>query len=151
MLVFALKYQVPIDHITSDKNLKQVKKFELEDDEWRIVADLVAVLQQYKQATLFFSQDSATIAAVIPAMDKLDNKLNWQMKNDYHPAVISAMQLAKNKMDRYWQITDLSNVYCIAMVLHPGLKLAYFRTKAWEQEWIETAEKLVHDKFANKY
>ncbi|KIK90256.1 hypothetical protein PAXRUDRAFT_152024, partial [Paxillus rubicundulus Ve08.2h10] len=110
-----------------------------------------------KQATLFFSQDSAMIAAVIPAMDKLDNKLKQQTKNDYHPAVISAMQLTKNKMDQYWQTTDLSNVYHIAMdmfsalFLHPGLKLEYFCTKAWEQEWIETAKKLVHDKFANKY
>ncbi|KIK80376.1 hypothetical protein PAXRUDRAFT_57969, partial [Paxillus rubicundulus Ve08.2h10] len=129
------------------------KKIELEDDDkWKVVADLVADLQQYKQATLFFSQDLATIAAVIPAMNKLDNKLNQQMKNDYHPAVISAMQLVKNKMDQYWQITDLSNVYRIAMgILHPGLKLEYFCTKAWEQEWIETAKKLVHDEFASKY
>ncbi|KAG2079077.1 hypothetical protein BDR04DRAFT_968563, partial [Suillus decipiens] len=112
MLVFALQYQAPIDHITSDKNLKQAKKYELDDDEWKIVADLIT---QYKKATLFFSQDSASIAAVIPAMDKLDSKLNQQTKDSYHPAVISAMQLAKNKMDCYWKITDLSNVYRIAM------------------------------------
>jgi hypothetical protein len=106
------------------KALNGLKKYELDDDEWKIVADLVAVLsvglachilyffislisihQQYKKATLFFSQDSATIAAVIPAMDKLDSKLNQQTKEAYHPAVISAMQLAKNKMDRYWKIT----------------------------------------------
>ncbi|KAG2359092.1 hypothetical protein BDR07DRAFT_1215337, partial [Suillus spraguei] len=112
MLVFALQYQVPIDRITSDKSLKRAKKYELDDNEWKIVADLIA---QYKKATLFFSQDSATIAAVTPAMDKLDSKLNKQTKEAYHPAVVSAMQLAKNKMDCYWKITDLSNVYRIAM------------------------------------
>ena len=71
--------------------------------------------QQYKKATIFFSKDSASIAAVIPAMDKLDNKMNKQTKQPLHPAVVSAMKLAKNKMDRYWKITDLSNVYRIAM------------------------------------
>ncbi|KAG1734950.1 uncharacterized protein EDB91DRAFT_1056617 [Suillus paluster] len=148
MLVFALQYQEPIDRITSDKSLKRAKKYELDDDEWKIVADLVAVLSK---ATLFFSQDSATITAVILAMDKLNNKLNQQMKEPYHSAVISAMQLAKNKMDRYWKITDLSNVYRIAMVLHPGLKLECFCEHSWQKEWIDTAEKLVRKEFTDKY
>jgi hypothetical protein len=83
----------------------------LDDNKWKIVADLIVVLsvgltrhtlylfvslilihQQYKKATLFLSQDSATIAAIIPAMDKLDSKLNQQMKKAYHPAVVSAPQ-----------------------------------------------------------
>ncbi|KAG1793635.1 uncharacterized protein HD556DRAFT_1443423 [Suillus plorans] len=115
MLVFTLEYQEPIDRITSDKSLKQAKRYELDDNEWKIVADLIVVLSQYKKATLFFSQDSATITAVIPAMDKLNSKLNQQTKEPYHPAVISAMHLAKNKIDCYWKITDLSNVYRIAM------------------------------------
>ena len=32
--------------------------------------------ENYKKATLFFSQDSASIVAVIPAMNKLDTDLN---------------------------------------------------------------------------
>jgi hypothetical protein len=30
------------------------------------------------------------------------------------------------------------------LVLHPGLKLKYFRQKEWEEEWIDNAEDLVH-------
>jgi hypothetical protein len=41
-------------------------------------------------------------------MDKLDHKMNRQTNQPLHPAVVSAMQLATNKMDRYWKITDLS-------------------------------------------
>ncbi|KAG1831392.1 hypothetical protein EV424DRAFT_1534481 [Suillus variegatus] len=66
-----------------------------------MLCDVATFLSQYKKATLFFSQDSASIAAVIPVIDKLDSKLNQQTKDSYHPAVILAMQLAKNKMDRY--------------------------------------------------
>ena len=64
--------------------------------------------QQYKKATLFFSQDSATIATVILVMDKLDNKINRQTKQPLHAVVVSAMQLAKNKIDRYSRIYQMS-------------------------------------------
>ncbi|KAF8551892.1 hypothetical protein OG21DRAFT_1512215, partial [Imleria badia] len=127
-----MQYQAPIDCITGDKTLKQVKKFEHDEEEWQIVGDLVTVLGQYKKAMLFFSQDSATIAAVIPAMDKLDQKMNQQTKKPLHSAVVSAMQLSKNKMDRYWQMTDLSKAYRVAIVLHPDLKFEYFHEQNWE-------------------
>ncbi|TFY79033.1 hypothetical protein EWM64_g4980 [Hericium alpestre] len=147
MLKFALDYRTAIDKITAEKNLK-MRKYELDDDEWEIISDLVA---RYKEATLFFLQDTANIAAVIPAMDKLDLGLNPATQKHYHPAIRAAMKLARNKMDRYWNMTDLSSTYRIAMVLHPGLKLQYFRNHHWEDEWIETAENLVREEYAHHY
>jgi hypothetical protein len=44
MLQFAIKYRRAIDGMTADKSLK-LRKFELDDEEWGIVEDLVAVLQ----------------------------------------------------------------------------------------------------------
>jgi len=44
MLHCALEYRQPIDIITADKTLK-LRKFELDDEHWEIVADLVAVLE----------------------------------------------------------------------------------------------------------
>jgi hypothetical protein len=64
---------------------------------------------------LFFSQDSASIAAVIPAMDKLDSHLNPNTKKPYHPAIQAAMKLARKKINRYYSLTDLSSAYRIAM------------------------------------
>jgi len=60
-------------------------------------------------------RDSASIVAVIPAMDKLDNHLNPRTKRQYHPAIRAAMRLAHNKINRYYSLTDLSSVYRIAM------------------------------------
>ena len=37
------------------------------------------------------------------------------------------------------------------LVLHPGLKLEYFRQKEWEEEWIDTAEELVHKVYVARY
>jgi len=44
MLRFAAKYRAPIDSITADKSVK-LRKFELDDDDWTIVHDLVSVLE----------------------------------------------------------------------------------------------------------
>jgi hypothetical protein len=70
---------------------------------------------QYKKATIFFSHDSASIANVIPAMDKLDSGLDANTKQKYHPAIKAAMQLAQAKMNCYYSITDNSSIYRIAM------------------------------------
>ena len=43
MLSFAVKYHAAIDAMTADKSVK-LRKFELDNDEWAITEDLVAVL-----------------------------------------------------------------------------------------------------------
>jgi hypothetical protein len=48
-------------------------------------------------------------------MDKLDTHLNPSTQQPYHPAILAAMKLARNKINRYYSMTDLSAVYRIAM------------------------------------
>ena len=67
-------------------------------------------------------------------------------------------------------MTDHSEIYCITMgkllvifhshvvshldliaVLHPRHKLDYFKKAGWEEEWIITAKKIVHDEFERSY
>ena len=44
MLRFAVKYQIAINSITADKTLK-LRKYELDNNDWRIMNDLVSVLE----------------------------------------------------------------------------------------------------------
>jgi hypothetical protein len=44
MMAFALVYRKPIDSITADKSLK-MRKFELDNEGWVIVEQLVSLLQ----------------------------------------------------------------------------------------------------------
>lgn len=54
--------------------------------------------QQYKNTTLYFSRDDASIAMVLPAMDKLDCGLQvTETREDYHPAIKAALALARKK------------------------------------------------------
>jgi hypothetical protein len=64
---------------------------------------------------------------------------------------MAAMKLACKKMDHYYSLTDSSTTYCIAIVLHPGMKLEYFHSQKWEEEWIMQAEDLVCKVYATNY
>ena len=39
----------------------------------------------------------------------------------------------------------------VLLVLHPGLKLEYFRQREWEEEWIDNAEDLVYKVYVTRY
>lgn len=84
-------------------------------------------------------------------MDRLTNTLDSSTKKPYHPAIAAAIKLARKKMDRYYSLTDDSNVYRIAIVLHPGLKLQYFRNQQWEKDWIDEAKRLVRQEYHAHY
>jgi len=72
--------------------------------------------QMYKDATLFFSQDAvATIAHVIPTMDRIDAMLSSHSTEPLSPSFKHALSFARKIMDKYYSKTDLSNVYRIAM------------------------------------
>lgn len=89
---------------------------------------------------------------VIPVMDIIDDALDENSKStNYRPCIRQATTLAKATLNRYYQKTDLSNVYRIAMVLHPAHKLQYFKNAEWENDWIGTAEELVREEFNNNY
>ena len=87
----------------------------------------------YKDATLFFSQDTiAAIAHVIPTMDRIDAMLHRSSVDALSPSVKHALSFSRKIMDKYYSKTDLSNVYWIAMgmfcnvfVFHLSLLIDY--------------------------
>ena len=74
---------------------------------------------------LFFSQDAvATIAHVIPTMDRIDAMLSSTATKPLSLSVKHALSFAQQVMDKYYSKTDLSNVYRIAM----GMFLMVFKS-----------------------
>ncbi|KAG1752271.1 hypothetical protein EDD22DRAFT_759346, partial [Suillus occidentalis] len=117
-----------------------LRAFELSDEEWSIVEQLRNVLKILKDATMFFSCSTPSLATVIPAMDLIDETLTTHMLNkQLLPSIRTATGLAKKTPNCYYELTDTSDVYRIAMILHPRHKLAYFQHAKWEQGWIELA------------
>ena len=81
-------------------------------------------------------------------MDRIDALLHGATSEPLSPSVKHALAFTHNSINKYYSKTDLSNVYRIAMVLHPQLKLKYFQQHGWTQDWICTAETLVREEFA---
>ncbi|KAF7763751.1 hypothetical protein Agabi119p4_8288 [Agaricus bisporus var. burnettii] len=134
LLDFSLKYQAAIDILTK----------------WGIATHLCKILKVFKDATLFFSKTAAsTITAVIPAMDHFDEVLTTAADSpDMPPSIRAAIRLGLRTLNRYYDRTDHSKIYRIAMVLDPRYKTSYFRKLKWEEDWITTSINLVKTEFA---
>ncbi|KAF7776844.1 hypothetical protein Agabi119p4_5237 [Agaricus bisporus var. burnettii] len=148
MLAFALEYRKPIEMLSADWEL-DLRKYELNPQEWKLATQLKDVLQVFKHATLFFSQsENLNISAVIPSMDHFDEKLATIIVSPhYSPSIRSAIRFGKKTLNKYYSKTDHSNIYRVAMVLDPRYKLSYFKKLDWEPEWIAEAEEMVKKVF----
>jgi hypothetical protein len=78
--------------------------------------------QILKDATLFFSRSTPNLATVIPAMDVIDEKLTTDsLDRTYDAPIHASLGLAKKTLNRYYNMTDWSEVYQIAMGTSPHL------------------------------
>jgi len=103
-------------------------------------------------------------------MDHIDEYLATASQNvNYSEAIRAALALGKRTLNRYYDKTDHSEVYRIAMgkflhvlfisfflqsffpVLHPRHKLHYFKKAGWQEDWIETARDIVRAEFDHTY
>lgn len=70
----------------------------------------------FKDATLFFSRGTPNLAMVIPAMDHIDQHLATAATTHSYPlALKAALAIGKKTLNRYYEKTDQSEVFRIAM------------------------------------
>ncbi|KAJ3832394.1 hypothetical protein F5878DRAFT_548248 [Lentinula raphanica] len=78
---------------------------------------------------------------VMQFIDRSSNGLAEYILTDEEWEVISGLVSALT----YYALTDDSDLYRMAMILHPKYKLDYFRKARWEQEWIDTAVRVTRE------
>ena len=82
--------------------------------------------QIFKTVTLQFSSDTPCLASVIPAIDKMHHKLTAASQNtEYLPMLQVALRLRTKLLNKYYSLTDDSDVYCIAMGMSHFAQLHY--------------------------
>ncbi|KAI9444649.1 hypothetical protein H4582DRAFT_1805462 [Lactarius indigo] len=132
--------------------VRDLQKYELSPVEWGIAEELKVILKIFKDATLFFSRGTPNLATVIPAMDHIDKVLSTASDSQqYSLPICASLVVGKNVINRYYNKTDQSEVYHIAMILHLQHKLAYFKVQDWEEPWIEMAYTLVCEEYDRSY
>ena len=78
--------------------------------------------QVLKDATQFFSHATPNLATVIPAMDYINDRLSAQANDRaLSPAIKASLGLGKKTLNRYYSLTDSSEVYRIAMGVYLAL------------------------------
>lgn len=77
---------------------------------------IICPVKVFKDATMFFSQGKPNIDSVIPAMDYLDQQLTTSALNmKYSKPIKASITLGKKTLNRYYDKTDQSEIYRIAM------------------------------------
>lgn len=84
---------------------------------------LCQIMQVLKDATLYFSTDCPSVSSVIPAMDAIDERLtNASISNQRYAAPIrAALTIGKRVLNKYYSLSDGSDVYRISMSTCPCL------------------------------
>ncbi|KAE9402040.1 hypothetical protein BT96DRAFT_817004, partial [Gymnopus androsaceus JB14] len=106
-----------------------------------------------KDATLFFSSNTPSVASVIPAMDAIDEALATGIidNNILSEPIRHALSIGKKTLNKYYALTDNSTIYRMAMILHPSFKLEYFRKAGWSDEWIAEAVTVTREHWERRY
>ncbi|KAJ3833151.1 hypothetical protein F5878DRAFT_547058, partial [Lentinula raphanica] len=86
-----------------DRSSHKLSEFILDDNEWEAIAGLVSVLKILKDATTFFSTDSPSVAAVIPAMDAIDEAFasGIVQRETLSAPVRHALSIGKRTLNKY--------------------------------------------------
>jgi len=75
----------------------------------------------------FFSRDTPSISTVIPAMDHIDTHLATSLQDDsLSVALHAALAIGKKTLNRYYNKTDHSEIYRIAMSMYYVYFFDYF-------------------------
>ncbi|KAF8999054.1 hypothetical protein BDZ89DRAFT_892493, partial [Hymenopellis radicata] len=124
MLSFVLKYRTEVTDFTAVA-ANGLRKFELDDDEWETLDSICEILEQ---GTLLFSKEAALLSQVIPAMDIIEdvfttmtiekpdpNDAKRTITKTLSPALKASMALGHATLNKYYRLTDDSEVYRIAM------------------------------------
>ncbi|KAK0458630.1 uncharacterized protein EV420DRAFT_1270382 [Desarmillaria tabescens] len=138
--------------MTADQD-NGLHEFKLSRAEWVVIKDLHDILQVLKDVTLYFSCLTPSLTTVIPAMDHIDQVLATAALDDikFSAPICAVLTISKDTLNVYYNKTDQSKLYQIAMVLHSCQKLTYFRDAQWPLAWINEAEELVKTEFEKKY
>ncbi|KAK0457626.1 uncharacterized protein EV420DRAFT_1643476 [Desarmillaria tabescens] len=120
MITIFLEYKLAVKKMTGEQD-NGLYEYELSKDEWAVIKDLHDMLQitVLKDVTLYFSCSTPNLATIIPAMDHIDKVFATAALNNvkFSPPMCAALAIAKNTLNVYYNCTDKSKVYQIAIDL----------------------------------
>ncbi|KAJ3831396.1 hypothetical protein F5878DRAFT_549610, partial [Lentinula raphanica] len=104
------------EHIVQflDRSSNGLSDYALDEEEWDAIKDLVSIL---KDATSFFSTSLPSVSTVIPAMDAIDEVFASGIVDHVtlSAPVRHALSIGKRTLNKYYQLSDDSHIYRMAI------------------------------------
>ena len=92
------------------------------------------------------------ISAVIPCINTLVRVIDTFTEDaTRHPAICSAALCSLNILNKYYEKSDESFMYQIAMALDPRFKLEYFVKEHWPTDWINMVKDITRQVYQEDY
>ncbi len=124
---------------------------ELSAEQWEILKKIHTFLDDVAQTTKALESNESSLDNVLTAMDYVLDRFET-MKEEYKddPIIASMVNSGWSKMEKYYNLTDESPAYIIALVLNPSMKWAYVQQQ-WKAEWLPRAREMVLQYWKDNY
>ncbi|KIJ42622.1 hypothetical protein M422DRAFT_147370, partial [Sphaerobolus stellatus SS14] len=129
----------------------RLDRLKLTEDEWKLLRELLPLLQCFRFATKRMSLSSMPlIHQVIPCMDSLTLAVEtYRTDPNTNIAIRVAATRGRAILDKYYTKTDDSSFYRCAMLLCPQYKETYFKKALWPESWKKEAVRQLKEEWKN--
>ncbi|GBB89254.1 hypothetical protein RclHR1_15940003 [Rhizophagus clarus] len=151
MLKRALKMREVLDTIA--RSDKELQNFELSEDEWNRIDEVMSVLMIFVHTTNVMSiVKYPMLSSVVPLYNYLIDELEDYCESQNNSSdIVIAVKAGIEKLERYYAKIDNMTIYTVATVLDPRLKLGYYEDHKWKQNFIHFVKKTVMNIYNTKY
>lgn len=119
---------------------------------------MATILDPFHRCTLEFEghRGNGVLYDLLPTMDYLLEHLESTLKSytaeECSEHLLTSINLAWSKLDKYYSLTEDNIVLYAAVALHPSMKFDYFEA-AWPEHptWIENAKVKVEQLWESRY
>lgn len=130
---------------------KSLTSLQLTEEEWSYLTVVEQLLVKFDRATKLMSMERhPTIHSYIPTFDWIVECLN-EFAGRHNGVLRNAALGALTKMKKYEPTVDKCIIPFVATVLHPALKLTYFKEHGYSAAKIRDIKKAVAEYFTREY
>ena len=137
MLSIVFKLKDALDMMWS---LKELKKFQISENDWFSLSQILRFLRNFDYSTTFLSSEKkVTLPSVIVTVNLLlDNietivfELEKNRKSEADDILLLSFQAARDKILKHYKKTNW--LYCVSLILDPRHKMKSFDGTVWGKE-----------------
>lgn len=126
----------------------------LTEDDWNDLVDIMRLLKPFKMLTILGEECGTlygSVGSILWGFDMLLEMLEKEREKS-RPSDApfqKALDASWGKLNKYYNLTDKSSVYVVALMLDPRMKYEYFK-RNWRVDWLEDAMRKMRSTF-NQY